>query len=374
MLKGVLQQNKDYLAVWAVFEPDALDGLDAKSMDAPGGNEAGRFTPVWAADQDSPSLSTVSEDDAAQQDYYLAPKASKAETLLQPYLDSYGDKSTKLLMTSCIVPLLSADGTFVGVVGIDISMATVAAMTSAIHPYQTGFAFLVGPTGIVIAHPDQALVGKSYLDTVDATSSASVKDHFANGTEWAGTRTEKAVGSTYVVVVPVQVGKATPPWSFGLSIPLGKVMSGVNSLMLILDAALVILLAITWVAMVIIVRIVIRPLRKAVAVMDKIAEGDLTQKLAWEGRDEIGALGRAINGMADRLGTMIRQVVESAGNVSSASEEISTSARRLAQGSRTQAATLAETAAAVEQLTGAVAGSRSGRGSRSRPSCAPGKG
>ncbi len=46
MLKKVLQENKDYLAVWAVFEPNSLDNLDAKHIDAAGSNEADRFTPV----------------------------------------------------------------------------------------------------------------------------------------------------------------------------------------------------------------------------------------------------------------------------------------------------------------------------------------
>jgi methyl-accepting chemotaxis protein len=354
MLKKVLEENKDFLAVWAVFEPDALDRLDAKFVDAPGSNEAGRFTPVWSRDKDVPAISNVSEDEAANEDYYQAPRTSKAETILQPYLDSYGDKSTKILITSCIVPLLSADGSFYGVVGIDIDMATVSAMIAAIHPYDTGFAFLVSPTGDIIAHPDASLVTKSYLDTVDATASASVKEKFAQGSEWSGTRTVKGKGSTYTVVAPVQVGQARPPWSLGLSIPLEKVMSGVNSLVLLLDGALVVLLGLTWLAMVVIVRIIIRPLRKAVTVTDRIAEGDLTQTLEAEGRDEIGSLGRAINGMSARLAGMIRRVLDSAGRVAASSTQLSASAQDLAAGSRTQASTLAETAASIEQLSTSV--------------------
>ena len=354
MLKRVLEDNKDFLAVWAVFEPNALDRLDTKFVDAAGSNEKGRFTPVWSRDKDAPAISNVSEDETANQAYYQIPKISRAETLLEPYQDSYGDKTTKILMTSCIVPLIAADGAFNGVVGIDIDMATISTLIAAIHPYGSGYAFLVSPTGDIIAHPDQSLVTKSYLDTVDARTSASVKEKFAQGAEWSGTRVVKGEGATYMVVAPVQVGQARPPWSLGLSIPLAKVMAGVNNLVLLLDGALIVLLALTWLAMVLIVRILIRPLRRAVTVTDRIAEGDLTQTLAAEGRDEIGSLGRAINGMSARLAAMIRQVLGSAGRVAASSTELSASAQALASGSRTQASTLAETAAAIEQLKRSV--------------------
>jgi methyl-accepting chemotaxis protein len=354
MLEAVLRGNKDFLAVWAIFEPDALDGQDARSVDEPGSNEAGRFTPVWAMEDGGPGLSTVPEDDVANEAYYQTPKSSRAETILQPYLDTYSDASTEILVTSCIVPILSADGTFRGVAGIDVDMETVSGMIAAIRPYGTGYAFLVGPTGDVIAHPDESLVTKSYVDTVEPGLAGTLRDVFASAGQWSGTRTEKAIGATFVVVAPVAVGAARPAWSLGVSIPLARVMAGVNGLVLTLDAALVVLLVLTWVAMVVIVRIVIRPLRTAAAMTDRIAGGDLSQRLDGEGRDEIGSIARSLNGMSERLAAMIRHVQESAGRVSSSSEELSSSARELAAGARAQAETLADTSSAVEQLSSSV--------------------
>ena len=55
MLRSVLVGNKDFLAVWTVYEPDALDGRDRDFVDAPGSNEKGRFTACWSAGPRVPS-------------------------------------------------------------------------------------------------------------------------------------------------------------------------------------------------------------------------------------------------------------------------------------------------------------------------------
>jgi methyl-accepting chemotaxis protein len=355
MLRRVMEGNGDFLAVWTVYEPDALDGMDAAHRDAPGSNEAGRFTAVWSRTDGESELSTSTEEDLETLDYYRIPRASRTETALQPYLDTYEEGGPEILMTSCIAPVTSEDGTFLGVVGIDIEMDTLTGILDAIHPYGAGYAFLVGPTGDVISHPDRNLITKSFLDLVDAPTGTTMKGVFAQGAEWSGTRTmQGGAGASYIVLTPVRIGSSPSPWTFGVSLPLSAVMADVRSLVLVLGAALIVLLLITWLAMVVIVRILVRPLRRAVEVTDLLAEGDLTQSLAGEGRDEIGSLARAINNMAARLAGILRQVRDSAGRVSRSSDSLAGAAQRLASGSHSQADTLGETVAGMGELSGSM--------------------
>ena len=156
MLKQVEVRNKDFLAVWTICEPDAVDGLDQKFQNTPGNSEKGRFTAVWSRGSSDVELSNSTEDDVANNDYYQVPLKTHRETALQPYLDSYVEGQPKILMTSVIVPVMSGEGKFLGVVGIDIGLATTDAMIGAIHPYEKGFAFLLGSGGDVIAYPPDA--------------------------------------------------------------------------------------------------------------------------------------------------------------------------------------------------------------------------
>jgi methyl-accepting chemotaxis protein len=352
MLRRALEGNKDFLAVWTVYEPNALDGMDKDFVDAPGSNEKGRFTACWSRAAGQPEISITSEDDAAHRDYYQVPLTTHKETALQPYLDNYTDDQAKILMTSCIAPIFAADGTFIGVVGIDIDLATITALLASLHPYGTGYAFLVGNTADVIAHPDASLITKSYLPSVDAVTGATLKKAITEGREFEENRRAQAgKGASYVVYTPVRIGGAPMPWSFGVALPMDKVMSQVNTLVLVLDAALVLLLAVTWIAMVLIVRFLTRPLVKAVQVTNKLAEGDLTQSLADTGRDEVGAIARAINNMTGRLNDMMRQITDAARQVAAASGQISESAGKVASESRTEASTLEMTSVSVEELS-----------------------
>jgi methyl-accepting chemotaxis protein len=355
MLRRSLEGNKDFLAVWTVYEPNALDGMDTDFVDTPGNNEKGRFTACWSRATGKPEVSTTNEDDAAHQDYYQVPFTTHKETALQPYLDNYTDDQEKILMTSCVVPVFAEDGAFVGVVGIDIDLATITQLLAALHPYGTGYAFLVGNSADVIAHPDSSLITKSYLPTVDAATAEPLSKAIGEGREFEERRSAQGgKGAAYVVYTPVRIGNAPAPWSFGVSLPMDKVMSQVNTLVLVLDAALILLLAVTWVAMVLIVRFLTRPLVKAVQVTDRLAEGDLTQSLADTGRDEVGAIARAINNMTARLNEMMKKITDAARQVASASGQISESAGKVASESRSQASTLETTSVSVDELSTSV--------------------
>src|SRR3954453_1225516 len=49
ILRETLAQNPQYLGVWTVWEPNALDGRDRDFANAPGHDRTGRFIPLWLA-------------------------------------------------------------------------------------------------------------------------------------------------------------------------------------------------------------------------------------------------------------------------------------------------------------------------------------
>jgi methyl-accepting chemotaxis protein len=101
-------------------------------------------------------------------------------------------------------------------------------------------------------------------------------------------------------------------------------------------------------------RIVIDPLKRAVASLDKIAANDLTIAIPQSGQNEIGQLFDAMRRMQHGLSDTVM-------NVRSSCDAINTGAREIAAGnidlsSRTeeQSASLEETAASMEELTSTV--------------------
>jgi len=102
-------------------------------------------------------------------------------------------------------------------------------------------------------------------------------------------------------------------------------------------------------------RSITRPLTAAVGIADRLAAGDLTQRIDAEGRDETAALLRAMDGMSQRLAQIIAEVRSTSDGLASASEEISATAQSISQASTEQAASVEETSASVEQMSASIA-------------------
>jgi len=83
----------------------------------------------------------------------------------------------------------------------------------------------------------------------------------------------------------------------------------------------------------------------------RVAEGDLTETLSsGVGKDEVGQLMEAVNGMVERLREVVDQVRVISGVVAEASRGMQASTQQLTQGSSEQAAATSETSASMEQM------------------------
>jgi len=96
------------------------------------------------------------------------------------------------------------------------------------------------------------------------------------------------------------------------------------------------------------------PVRVAVDAANRLAEGDLTMRLDATGKDEIGQLMRAMDGMVSKLSLVVTEVNSGAEALAGASEEVSATAQSLSQAASEQAAGVEETSASMEQMTASI--------------------
>jgi len=103
--------------------------------------------------------------------------------------------------------------------------------------------------------------------------------------------------------------------------------------------------------------VVTTPLEHMVSGLRNIAkgEGDLTQRLEVRGGDEVGQAASAFNDMMAKIAALVRQVGESARQVSSAAHELVANSRQVADSSHRQNDTSTTAAASVEQMVSAIA-------------------
>ncbi len=93
------------------------------------------------------------------------------------------------------------------------------------------------------------------------------------------------------------------------------------------------------------------PLANMAVFIPKVAEGDLSRKVAVNSTDELGVVGRAINSMVDKLAMLIIKVQESGIHLSSALTQLAASSKEQEATAAEHAASTSEVAASVKEIS-----------------------
>jgi methyl-accepting chemotaxis protein len=101
-------------------------------------------------------------------------------------------------------------------------------------------------------------------------------------------------------------------------------------------------------------RRITNPILDVVRAAEKIAAGDLRDKLAVTQQDETGKLQTAISEMQAKLTGIISEVRGNASGLASAAQQVSSSSQSLSQGTSEQAASVEETTASLEEMNASI--------------------
>jgi methyl-accepting chemotaxis protein len=95
--------------------------------------------------------------------------------------------------------------------------------------------------------------------------------------------------------------------------------------------------------------------RETRAVVTAAAQGDLTQRVALEGKtDELAELSQAVNSIIDVMSSLVRGIKSAAGPVRSGADEISSGNESLSERTDQQASSLEEAASSMEEMASSV--------------------
>ncbi|QWV94511.1 MCP four helix bundle domain-containing protein [Geomonas oryzisoli] len=102
---------------------------------------------------------------------------------------------------------------------------------------------------------------------------------------------------------------------------------------------------------IIISRMISVPLRRGVEFASVVADGDLTQTIDLDQKDEVGQLAAALNNMVGRLKGIVAEVKSASDNVAAGSQQLSSGAEEMSQGATEQAASAEEASSSMEQMS-----------------------
>jgi methyl-accepting chemotaxis protein len=108
------------------------------------------------------------------------------------------------------------------------------------------------------------------------------------------------------------------------------------------------------------------PLKEGVDVADRLANGDLSVNVSYEGADEVGRLLVSMRNMVEKWRGVVGQVASTAASLSSAATELSAAAEEMSKGSSVQAERATMVAASSEEMSHTVLDVAKNAGSISR--------
>jgi methyl-accepting chemotaxis protein len=372
-VKTAFERNAKVLGVWLAFEPNGLDGKDSEFVNdaVRQSNEAGRFATYWSRAGGETLNTVMVEDDMTKTTlnlsgtpynvWYTCPRDSKRTCLLDPYADTVGANKTEVLMTTISVPLL-VDGKSIGVVGIDIALDALqaAAVDSQRELFNSaGHMLIVSGTGVLAANSvDAGKVGKPIGETLGADGK-DILQLLAGGAPKVLQQ-----GDLIRAVYPVSPIADAKAWAVVIDLPKQVLLADSVKLQAVLDdaqqsgtikAVLVSVIAglvgllLTWLT----ASGVTRPINSVAEMLKAIAsgDGDLTQRLHYSKKDELGELVSWFNRFLDKLQPTIAQIKQSITDARGTADQSSEIARQTSEGMQVQFREIDQVATASNEMS-----------------------
>ncbi|HBP6128023.1 TPA: methyl-accepting chemotaxis protein [Pseudomonas aeruginosa] len=371
-VRTALAANPEVLGLYVVFEPNALDGKDELFVDQPalGSNDKGRFSLYWAqatpGQLESESMveseladTSSGPSGAAYNAWYTCPKESAQPCVLDPYFDKVGER--QLLMTSIAFPL-ELDGKVIGVMGLDINLSNLQALSEQGNRelYDgVGQVGILSPAGLFAGNSrDAGLLGKN-LAKADPQHAGELLQLLAAGKSQLFNENDDLK-----VLQPLQPIPGAKPWGVLLEVPKSALLDPALALERQLDdmrregtwvelglglGAAVLGLLVLWLT----ARGVTRPILGVAHMLRDIAsgEGDLTQRLPHTGRDELGELAGWFNRFLDKLQPIIRDVKVSVRDARSTADQSAAISSQTSAGMQQQFREIDQVATASHEMT-----------------------
>ncbi|SNR64944.1 methyl-accepting chemotaxis sensory transducer with Cache sensor [Humidesulfovibrio mexicanus] len=413
ILLANLENNPEYLGSYSAWEPNALDGNDAKYANTPGHDATGRFIPYWNRDPKGniarqPLVEYESNDKhpngVRKGGWYLGPRETGKESVLDPF--PYIVQGQQDWLTTLSVPV-KRDGKFLGVSGTDLRLGFLQELAGNVNKNLyggKGEVLIISYDGMVVANSSDSKTIGQPISTL-FKDSQHVLENVQNGKSAVDMSEDKSLMLTYA---PIKLGRTGKPWSVLIRLPSAVVLADAHAL----DADLTsrarqgaawqigfgLIVALAGIAVLwFFAETLTKPLRMAAGYAGKVAEGDFSQQLDIRQNDEIGILATALRTMVENLKAKIaeaeakgedarretenaRQAMAQANEakaqaerakaegmmqaaaqlekvvevVSSASEELSAQVEQSSRGTEVQSSRVAETATAMEEMNSTV--------------------
>ncbi|WP_188206870.1 methyl-accepting chemotaxis protein [Alkalibacillus aidingensis] len=274
-----------------------------------------------------PELDLGSDYDPRDRAWYEDAMDNVGEVVItDPYEDAASDE--------IMITIAKTTNDRSGVIGIDVSLSFIADFTSEIQIGEQGFAAIIDGQNNYLVHPEKdigTLADEGWLESVFNQDQGNLSYSSDGGERQVEFTTNEYTG-----------------WKVLGTLYKSEVEEAASGIMVTTIIVIAISVLLGLIVMVSIIRSITKPVNKLSTSINKIREGDLTEEIDVNSRDEIGQLALGMREMQHSLREVIQNVSTASEHLSSQSEELTQSANEVKEGSLQVAATMQEISSGSE--------------------------
>ncbi|UTC64861.1 methyl-accepting chemotaxis protein [Treponema sp. OMZ 788] len=339
-------------------DPESYDNVSQKKLNLILKNAANNFPEFdavylgtkWGGDASSGADEAPGYDPRTRS-WYIKAKENAENVIITPVYISTNGKAVIAFAKAVHSP----KNDFVGVLGIDISLDELTGFINNIKIGNTGYAMLIQDDGIIIADPAHPEINNKNIDQSGIEAFSELKNINK------GSHKLKIDGKNWQVkVFPIQELN----WKLVTLVENYEIVSMFDNIiqnMILIGVGLIILCLI---GVFIFSNRLLAFFKKVSEVLEKISKGELTDRLTYKKKDELGQLVNYFNSSLDNISHMIsslRKEVDSMNQIgavlstnmtetASAVNEISSNVENVREQIHTQSESRAKTAETIEQI------------------------
>ncbi len=289
-------------------------------------------------------------EDASANKFFL--KAAEGKNYLsEPYFDRFG--------TFCIsasIPIYDNDSSkqVIGVLLADYDGLALNEYIEDIVVGKTGFCYILGKTGVVIAHPNEKYV-MAQEDLIAQSKEKEAYISIANFVKYALSTGKGDVKFYTLDEERFIVSFAKIPrtgWTVIVKAPVDEFLKKTDRLRFFIIIISLITLSVALFIIFILADKITNPIMKVVSILRKISEGNLNVSLNYQenATDEIALLENSMFDMVEKLKAIVIRIERNVKSLSDVIKQINGASQQLSQGANEQAASTEEVSSAMLEM------------------------
>jgi len=327
MLLATLNNNPNFVRIYSIWKPNAMDGMDAHFIDRPGSTPSGQYAMTFTRENGKVEVAKNLVLDEVNA-WINGPNALK-DKVDHPTPFNVNGKDTYVIRMGVPITRTTTDEV-VGHLAVLMDIAAVQELVNkTLHDYEEiSQMSIYSGNGLIMGNLRPERVGK-LLPEVEALYGVYQKDAnqaVLDGKPFSCSSYSNSLKSNVKIeMVPFQIGNSTNNWNIMIASTEKYIMRDVNAMRNFVIVMASISLAAAAVIIYLALNSAIKPIVKVADTLKEISEGegDLTQTVNIDTKDEVGELANNFNKTLKKIRDLIGAIKYKINGLAHTSYELS---------------------------------------------------